>query len=398
MLNTEAPLRWTQANPGTGTGPVPIEPYISEDYYRREKEHVFKKAWLAIARVEELPNVGDFITRDLTACDTNVLVVRGKDGIIRAFHNMCSHRGNQLSWETKGKCRGFLSCRFHGWVFDTQGALVQVSDEKNFPSVLKEENGLTPIHCDVWEGFIFLCFSETPQETLASFVGSIAGEIAGYPFSDYTPAYHYWIEEQVNWKALMQAQLEGWHLPYLHPNTLARAVPKEAFTFRHAALERLGRHAVLASPPPGSFSPSPVGAVANKFGTDTMQGFSRDHSSEGPQKGPKWRGAFDFWYIYPNFMVGLLSGTYFTFSMWPLAVDRAIWEIKGYYPPVTNAGELFAREYSKVNLRDPLREDSFTHEKIQMMLQSGAKKVIHFQDEELVCRHLHEVVDAEVRG
>ncbi|MFD2500921.1 RHO alpha subunit C-terminal catalytic domain-containing protein [Rhizorhabdus histidinilytica] len=96
--------------------------------------------------------------------------------------------------------------------------------------------------------------------------------------------------------------------------------------------------------------------------------------------------------------MGLLNGLFFTFNIWPQAVDRSVWEIKGYYPPVKTAGELFAREYSKVGLRDPMMEDCFTHELICAQLKSGAKQHIFFQDEEMLARHLSNGVDRCVRG
>lgn len=84
-----------------------------------------------MGRVEELPNPGDYYVRELAVCRTSVLVMRGRDGKINAFHNMCSHRGNKLVWEPKGNSRAH-ACKFHGWTYDTSGKLIGVPDEKNF--------------------------------------------------------------------------------------------------------------------------------------------------------------------------------------------------------------------------------------------------------------------------
>ena len=96
--------------------------------------------------------------------------------------------------------------------------------------------------------------------------------------------------------------------------------------------------------------------------------------------------------------LGLLRGTYFTYNIWPLAVDRSMWEIRVFYPPAANAGQLFSQEFGKAGIRDTLREDAFTHEKIQSVLKSGAKRQFHLQDEELVVRHFLRVVDDYVQG
>lgn len=91
--------KWHDRYPELGTGPIPIEPYISREYFEKERERIFRKVWLNIGRVEQIPSSGDYFVKDLAMCNTSILVVRGKDGVIRAFHNMCSHRGNQLVWD-----------------------------------------------------------------------------------------------------------------------------------------------------------------------------------------------------------------------------------------------------------------------------------------------------------
>ncbi|QLC25055.1 Rieske 2Fe-2S domain-containing protein [Parasphingopyxis algicola] len=388
-------LRFSRRYPEEGGDPVPIERYTSEEYFAREKDRVFRRKWLNIGNRLDAPNPGDYFVVELPVANTSLLVIHGKDGEYRAFHNMCSHRGAPLAWDEKGSCRGYMACRFHGWVYDTKGNLVQVSDSENFPSVEKAENGLTPVNCDVWREFIFVNLAEEPEQSLHDFLGPVVDEIAAYDFSGFTPAFHYRIDENVNWKTLQEAQLEGWHLPYLHEKTLARAVKLEGKQFRHSAIELHGPHGVLGSPPPDAFEPSPAALLASQFGTGTMQAFAKQRD---PTEGYDFRGSFDFWHIFPNFFVGLLDGLYFTFNIWPVSVDRSIWEIKGYYPPIKNAGELFAREYSKVGLRDPMMEDCYTHELISKMLKSGAKSVLHLQDEEMMVRHLSNGVDRCVQG
>lgn len=378
--------RFSRRYPEEGTDPIPVERYTSQDYFEREKQHVFKRKWLNVGHVLQASKPGDYFVAELKVAETSLLVIHGKDGKIRAFHNMCSHRGAPVAWDSKGKCRGYLTCRFHGWVYDTTGKLVHVSDAQNFPSVKAEDNGLTPVHCEVWKGFIFVNLAPEPGETLVDYLGTAGEEIGKYDFEGFEPAFSYRIEEAVNWKTLQEAQLEGWHLPYLHEKTLARAVKVDGKQYRHSAIELHGLHGVLGSPPPDSFQPSPVAMLASRFGTGTVQAFAAKAADTG--EGYQFRGSFDFWHIFPNLFVGLLDGLFFTFNIWPVAVDRSIWEIKGYYPPVRNASGLFAREYSKVGLRDPMMEDCFTHELIAAQLKSGAKKVIHLQDEEMLARHL----------
>src|SRR5579859_4546315 len=109
--------RWHNLYPELGTGPVPIEPYVSQDYFERERALIFRKVWLNVARVEQLPRPGDYLVKDLAVCKTSILIVRGKDGVIRAFHNMCSHRGNKIVAGGSGNCPGLFTCKFHGWTY-----------------------------------------------------------------------------------------------------------------------------------------------------------------------------------------------------------------------------------------------------------------------------------------
>src|SRR3990172_12690832 len=105
---------WTEHYPELGTGLVSYEDSISPKFYELEREAVFKRAWLSVGRVEDLPRNGSYFTKDLKVAKTSIVVVRDKDGQVRAFHNICRHRGNKLVWtdypreETSGNCRHFV--------------------------------------------------------------------------------------------------------------------------------------------------------------------------------------------------------------------------------------------------------------------------------------------------
>jgi phenylpropionate dioxygenase-like ring-hydroxylating dioxygenase large terminal subunit len=111
---------WTEHYPKLGTRPVSYESSISPEFYELEREAIFKRAWLNVGRVEQLRRKGSFFTKELVVARTSLIVVRGMDDEIRAFHNVCRHRGNKLVWtddprdETSGTCRQF-ACKYHGW-------------------------------------------------------------------------------------------------------------------------------------------------------------------------------------------------------------------------------------------------------------------------------------------
>src|SRR5437763_15417815 len=104
---------WTE-HFGLGTEPVSYEDSISSAHYELEREAIFRRAWLNVGRVDQLPRVGSYFTKELPAANASLIIVRGKDNVVRAFHNVCRHRGNKLVWqedpaqESAGTTRQFM--------------------------------------------------------------------------------------------------------------------------------------------------------------------------------------------------------------------------------------------------------------------------------------------------
>src|SRR3954447_875233 len=177
---------WTQ-HYGLDTGLMSYEDSVDPEYYKREKRAVFKRAWLNVGRVEQLPRVGSYFTKDIVAADASIILVRNKSGDVRAFHNVCRHRGNKLVWndfpreETAGICRQF-TCKYHGWRYGLDGELSFVQQEGEFFDLDKNSLGLAPVHCEVWAGFIFVNFAAEPEQSLTEFLGPMVTNLEGYPF------------------------------------------------------------------------------------------------------------------------------------------------------------------------------------------------------------------------
>src|SRR5262245_17794467 len=116
---------------GLGTAPIPAGPYYRAEYFELEREAVFKRTWLQIGHVSELPEPGCFIVRPVEIARASILLVRGRDDRIRAFHNVCTHRGTQLVDDPSGR-RPVFSCRYHGWSFGLDGELRSAPDFERF--------------------------------------------------------------------------------------------------------------------------------------------------------------------------------------------------------------------------------------------------------------------------
>ena len=187
------------------TAPVPHEDSISPEFYELEAEAVFKRAWLNVGRVDHLPRNGSYFTKEIEVAKTSVVIVRDMGGEVRAFYNICRHRGNKLVWndfpkeETAGVCRQF-TCKYHGWRYNLDGALNFVQQEGEFFDFDKDDYGLVPVHCDVWEGFIFINLAEEPEQSLTEFLGPMILGFEGYPFDKMTERWFYRSEIKSNWK------------------------------------------------------------------------------------------------------------------------------------------------------------------------------------------------------
>lgn len=155
------PANLTLRHPELGTGPVPTDIYWQPEFYTRELEAIFKRAWLCVGRVEQAAKPGDFFQKKLPTFDLSVIVARGKDNKLRAFQNVCQHRGNHVELRDHGHCVGF-TCPFHGWTYGLDGKLVGVPDPKAFFDLDKSKLRLHQLALDVWEGFVFINLAAEP--------------------------------------------------------------------------------------------------------------------------------------------------------------------------------------------------------------------------------------------
>ncbi len=400
-IQTSQCKRWHERYPELGTSPIPIEPYISRAYFEKERELIFRKVWLNVGRVEQIPNPGDYFVRDLVTCKTSILIVRGADGVIRAFHNMCAHRGNKLVADASGVCKGFFVCKFHGWAYGLDGSVRHIADEASFFNLNKESLGLTPIAVDTWEGFVFINLDPNPKETLHEYLGEWGTDLGGYPFGELSATQFFWRTEiKANWKVVQDAFQEVWHIPSLHQNTIPTVFSDIVNKYGHALNFKLyPRHGQISLGGNRDRKPTAVESFALRhgFGRTLIKQSSRlTAKGVNPTKDPRW--ATDGNALFPNCLLYLAERSYLTHTFWPLAEDLTLWEARFFYPKAKTLAQRFSQEYAKVILRDINMEDGSTLERTQMMLASGAKKEIVLQDEELLIRHHHKVAETYLRA
>jgi phenylpropionate dioxygenase-like ring-hydroxylating dioxygenase large terminal subunit len=161
-----------------GTEPIPAKAYYDPNYFELERQAVFQRSWLQIGHVCELPAPGSFIWRELEVANASMLVVRGRDGAIRAFHNVCTHRGTELIQAERG-VQSTFSCPYHRWTFATDGALVGAPDFDKF-HIAKADCALRRVAVEVCAGLIFINFSKDP-EPLRAWLGDLAERLEALP-------------------------------------------------------------------------------------------------------------------------------------------------------------------------------------------------------------------------
>jgi phenylpropionate dioxygenase-like ring-hydroxylating dioxygenase large terminal subunit len=382
---------WHSQYPELGTAPVPIEPYLSPEFFELERDRVFKRAWLCLGREERIPKPGDFFVKDLAIGKTSVLVVRSEDGIIHAFHNACSHRSNKVEWQAKGSCAAF-TCPFHGWSYRLDGRLLAVPDEKNFFDLDKARLGLTPIAVDTWQGFIFINLN--PEQKLRAYLGEWADALEDYPFAANGATCYEWSTElRCNWKLLRDAFKEAYHVAFLHRRSARDSYTGRSNPFSHALYFKLfPLHQRWSLPANPDYQPSPLEAIAYRYASFVLKSDFTHEPPKGvnPTGAPNW--VLDINAVFPNYTIDMLENGYFTYNFWPLAVDRTLWEVKVYLAQPANAAQRFSQEHARVTYRDLIMEDGSTMEQTQSVLASGAKTHFNLQDEELLLRHDNKIL------
>ena len=196
---------------------LPAWTYHSPAMFALEREKLFMTHWQVVGHECDVPNPGDWVTYDLLG--ERAVVMRGQDGVVRAFHNLCRHRGARVVDGTQGSCKGSVVCPFHGWVYNLDGTLRGASQPKAFGALNREEFGLKPIEMQSFHGFIFLRFGPGPQPDIATLLAPFDSDFAAYDLKSLLPvAVPDWSTDlPVNWKSVRDVDNEGYHVALAHP-------------------------------------------------------------------------------------------------------------------------------------------------------------------------------------
>ena len=222
---------------------MPAARYTDAEYFELEKKYIFGKSWLFAAHIDEIPEPGCYM-RWHNAGDP-IIIVHGMDGEVRAFYNTCRHRGAPVVTEDRGKSSRLI-CSYHNWTYKTDGSLAGLPERRDFPADFDLScRGLISVRCEMLGNLIFVNFD--PEAcSLKQWLGPIADEWEEFAFDRIKLAARYSFDLNCNWKVAMEANMEVYHVPFIHPETVAPLVDSK----RNLNTMYPNGHARMMAPPP----------------------------------------------------------------------------------------------------------------------------------------------------
>src|SRR3954451_2607998 len=213
---------------------LPGSVYTDPGVFAREQERIFEAMWFAVARGAELGSPGQFVTKQVGR--ENVIIVRGRDGALRAFLNVCRHRGARLCQEESGQVRRTIQCMYHAWTYGLDGALVAAPNLTKMQDIDRSEFGLVNVSLREWLGYAWVCLADDPpsfeQTVMAAATERLRDPAAIDSWQLDTLAVGRRIRYDVaaNWKLIVENFMECYHCATIHPE-LTRMLPEFAKGF-----------------------------------------------------------------------------------------------------------------------------------------------------------------------
>jgi choline monooxygenase len=316
----------------------PASWYIDPRIFQLEYRTVIPRSWLMVGRADQVREPGQYLTSRIG--DEPILFIRGKDGVLRGFLNVCRHHAAAVLTEPQGKAES-LRCPYHGWTYDLQGALIHMPEFGGVANFSRAGNGLVPIQTAEWIGWIFAKLDQGGP-SLEEYLGNDVLESYKAPNLEQFR----WFERRsyrlsCNWKVFVDNYLDGgYHVPHIHGDLNSVLEPGKY------KIEIGQRHCLQWSPM--STSESETQAASFRAGDRAL-----------------------YYWIYPNFMINIYAGVMDTNLVVPLSVDRTEVVFDYYFADVSES----AREHNLASItvsEQIQKEDVAICESVQRGLSSRA--------------------------
>ena len=264
MLDVRGDLvdRYGVRRDGDGPVMVPKARYVDVDYAALERSQLWPRVWQMACLTTDVALPGDWI--EYRIADQSIIVLRDLDGELRAFHNVCSHRGFKLCEGVGHAADGHLRCGYHGWRYDLDGAIREITSQRGFGLIERERYGLRPVRIGAWAQMVFV--NPSPDGApLDEFLDPLPRELAPFALGDRVCTFRCTLAMQGNWKVTVDAFNEVYHLQGLHPQLLAMMddvhTTYQVFERGHSMMQI---PLAVASPRLGSLSDEDVAEALHK--------------------------------------------------------------------------------------------------------------------------------------
>lgn len=320
---------------------LPARYYTDTSLFKDEVERFFCQTWVCVGRVDQIPNAGDYFLRDIDG--ESIILTRDEDGSVRAFFNVCRHRGTRICAQGEGHFARRIQCGYHGWTYGLDGRLLGAPHMHD--GFRREDYGLNPVHADVWEGNIFVNLSERPA-SLAMQLADLPQKFANWKMADLRLFKRIEYSVKANWKLIVLNYNECLHCPVLHP-----------------ALSAITDYL-------SGDNDSPHGSYIG--GSMEFQGAAETMSLDGkrrrdylPGLSAEERKKVLYYAVFPNLFLSLHPDYVMTHTLWPRAVDRTDIVCEWHFHPVEMAKSDFvgmdAVEFWDVTNREDWRISELSH-------------------------------------
>jgi phenylpropionate dioxygenase-like ring-hydroxylating dioxygenase large terminal subunit len=371
---------------------IDVGPLLTAENFAKEKEAIWRKAWMSIGHTMDAPEKGSYFVYDLPTFKISLLVIRGQDEKVRVFHNVCRHRGNKIVREGSGK-KTVFTCNFHGWNFGIDGKLRNITDAKEFENCDPDQLGLLEVNSEIWNSFIFINLAEKPHCSLQEWLGPMFSQYNDY-FEHQEKVASFKAVVHGNWHLAVNAFTEGYHTLYLHKSTARDYQGGKTNPNRHRPqIEIFDRHHRYSAPGnPDKFFVRGE-KIAAKYGRLMIPAF--DFNTEGLPPGintsqhDKW--AFDVVEFFPNVVMLIGNCWHNEITYWPIDEGKTLITNQAWAYKAKNLGERISRSYFRARVRDVFREDLNTIEAQHAALSSGVMDEVILSRQEMALRHHYKV-------
>ncbi len=211
----EPRLTWNPDNPETGPS-MPAAFFYDPGVFEEEKERIFRRCWHVVGHVNEFDEPGKYVVQDIL--EQSVIVIAGQDGAIRAFHNVCRHRGNRLITGRRGKAGAVIRCAYHSWCYEQTGALRAAPRTEHLKDFRREDWGLRPVRMEIFAGWVFVTLDDTIAPLAEIAPGAEAEMRRFFPDLDNLELVEETdVEVAANWKVIQENSIEGYHFDLSGP-------------------------------------------------------------------------------------------------------------------------------------------------------------------------------------